>query len=61
MDELVAMQNDSNNLHNTLRCIIETDNVHVFLQLTHFLVDLNIDVDVRILRILSQECFDSKL
>lgn len=50
-----------NDLHNAFSAAVETGDVHVFLQLTHFLVHLNSDVDVRVRRVFPQIRFDAEL
>lgn len=55
------MQIYRNHLHNAFCVPIETGNIHVLPKLTHFLVNLHRDIDVRIYRIFPQKRFDSKL
>lgn len=51
----------ANYLHNMFGLVVETGYGHNFFQLTHLFVDLHVDVDVRILRILSQVGCDAQL
>lgn len=53
--------NFCNDLHNAFRVSIQTGDIHFLLKLTHFLVNPNCDVDVRIHRMFPQKRFDSKL
>lgn len=49
------------NLHNAFGAIVERNDVYVFPKLAHFLVHLNCDIDIRMLRVLPQVSLDAVL